>query len=115
MVLRGGQGKMGILGLEDFEEFLRSPGRMLLAQGENRADHRLRGATTAHLGDPVAYRRDRRKDQLLQENGYLVLRFLAGDVARDLDMVLDNLLRVFTNRRLANAPRQSGLIKLGPG
>jgi hypothetical protein len=26
--------------------------------------------------DPMAYRRDRRKDQLLQENGYLVLRFL---------------------------------------
>jgi hypothetical protein len=30
-----------------------------------------------HLSDPAAYRRDRRKDQLLQENGYLVLRFLA--------------------------------------
>ena len=30
-----------------------------------------------HLSDPVAYRRDRRKDQLLQENGYFVLRFLA--------------------------------------
>jgi very-short-patch-repair endonuclease len=28
-----------------------------------------------HLGDPVAYRRDRRKDQLMQENGYFVLRF----------------------------------------
>jgi very-short-patch-repair endonuclease len=34
-----------------------------------------------HLADPVAYRRDRRKDPLLQENGYLVLRFLAEDVA----------------------------------
>lgn len=41
-----------------------------------------------HLADPVAYRRDRRKDQLLQENGYLVLRFLAEDVGRDLDLVL---------------------------
>ena len=29
-----------------------------------------------HLADPVASRRDRRKDQLLQENGYLVLRYL---------------------------------------
>src|SRR5438093_3808049 len=29
-----------------------------------------------HLADPIAYRRDRRKDQLLQENGYFVLRFL---------------------------------------
>ena len=34
-----------------------------------------------HLADRVAYRRDRRKDQLLQESGYLVLRFLAGTSA----------------------------------
>ena len=33
-----------------------------------------------HLTDPIAYRRDRRKDQVLQENGYLVLRFLAEDL-----------------------------------
>ncbi|MCL5670310.1 MAG: endonuclease domain-containing protein, partial [Acidobacteria bacterium] len=32
------------------------------------------------LGGPDAYRRDRRKDALLQENGYLVLRFLAEDL-----------------------------------
>lgn len=43
------------------------------------------GRLTEHLADPVAYRRDRRKDQLLQENGYFVLRFLAEDVGRDLD------------------------------
>ena len=47
-----------------------------------------------HLADPVAYRRDRRKDQLLQENGYFVLRFLAEDVGKDLDAVLDAILRV---------------------
>ena len=46
-----------------------------------------------HLGDPVAYRRDRRKDQLLQQNGYLVLRFLAEDVGKELDLVLDGILR----------------------
>jgi superfamily II DNA or RNA helicase/very-short-patch-repair endonuclease len=51
-----------------------------------------------HLGDPVAYRRDRRKDQLLQENGYLVLRFLAEDVGKELDMVLDAILRSISNR-----------------
>ncbi|MCZ2149042.1 MAG: DEAD/DEAH box helicase family protein [Bryobacterales bacterium] len=51
-----------------------------------------------HLGDAVAYRRDRRKDQLLQENGYIVLRFLAEDVAKDLDAVLDAILRVLANR-----------------
>ncbi len=52
-----------------------------------------------HLADPVAYRRDRRKDQLLQENGYLVLRFLAEDVGRDLDLVLDAILRALSQRR----------------
>jgi superfamily II DNA or RNA helicase/very-short-patch-repair endonuclease len=35
-----------------------------------------------HLADAASYRRDRRKDLLLQENGYRVLRFLAEDVGR---------------------------------
>jgi len=35
-----------------------------------------------HLADRDAYRRDRRKDQVLQENGYFVLRFLAEDVGK---------------------------------
>jgi superfamily II DNA or RNA helicase/very-short-patch-repair endonuclease len=52
-----------------------------------------------HLADPVAYRRDRRKDQLLQENGYLVLRYLAEDLAKDLDAVLDGILRSLISRR----------------
>jgi superfamily II DNA or RNA helicase len=52
-----------------------------------------------HLGDPAAYRRDRRKDQLLQENGYIVLRFLAEDVAKDLDAVLDAILRSLAHSR----------------
>ncbi len=52
-----------------------------------------------HLGDPAAYRRDRRKDQLLQENGYIVLRFLAEDVGRDLDLVLDTILRAVAHLR----------------
>ncbi len=51
-----------------------------------------------HLADPIAYRRDRRKDQLLQENGYLVLRFLAEDVGKELEKVLDAILRSVTNR-----------------
>ena len=46
-----------------------------------------------HLGDAEAYRRDRRKDRLLQENEYTVLRFLAEDLARDLDTVLEAVLR----------------------
>lgn len=51
-----------------------------------------------HLADPVAYRRDRRKDQLLQESGYLVLRFLAEDVGKELDRLLDALLRALSHR-----------------
>ena len=57
-----------------------------------------------HLADPVAYRRDRRKDSLLQENGYLVLRFLADDVGRDLDLVLDAILRTLSNRPARLSP-----------
>lgn len=51
-----------------------------------------------HLADPVACRRDRHKDQLLQQNGYLVLRFLAEDVGKDLDFVLDGILRSLDHR-----------------
>ncbi len=46
-----------------------------------------------HLTDPNAYRRDRKKDALLQENGYTVLRFLAEDVGKYLDEVLDTIIR----------------------
>lgn len=56
-----------------------------------------------HLGDREAYRRDRRKDALLQENGYLVLRFLAEDVGKHLDDVLDTLLRAMANRTSASS------------
>lgn len=61
-----------------------------------------------HLGDPSAYRRDRRKDALLQENGYLVLRFLAEDVGKNLANVLDTLLRAVLNRtrQLAGVRRE---------
>jgi very-short-patch-repair endonuclease len=33
------------------------------------------------------------KDILLQENGYKILRFLAEDVMKQLDLVLDIILR----------------------
>jgi len=51
-----------------------------------------------HLAQPDAYRRDRRKDALLQENGYLVLRFLAQDVGEYLDQVLDTILRALSHQ-----------------
>ena len=50
-----------------------------------------------HL-DVGAYRRDRRKDALLQANGYLVLRFLAEDLGTRLDAVLDEIGRALAHR-----------------
>ena len=52
-----------------------------------------------HLESADAYRRDRRKDQLLQQNGYFVLRFLAEDVGKNLDMVLDTIQRTLFRRQ----------------
>jgi superfamily II DNA or RNA helicase/very-short-patch-repair endonuclease len=52
-----------------------------------------------HLSDAVAYRRDRHKDQLLQENGYWVLRFLTEDVGKELDSVVDAILRALVSRQ----------------
>ena len=57
-----------------------------------------------HLGDAVAYRRDRRKDLLLQTHGYLVLRFLAEDLGKELDHVLDTVLKVVIGRTLDHVP-----------
>ncbi len=51
-----------------------------------------------HLANAEAYRRDRRKDLFLQENGYFVLRFLAEDVGQHLDTVLDVILRTLSHR-----------------
>jgi very-short-patch-repair endonuclease len=45
-----------------------------------------------------AYRRDRRKDALLQQNGYFVLRFLAEDAGKHLDHVLDAILSAQVHR-----------------
>ncbi|MGC8540543.1 MAG: DEAD/DEAH box helicase family protein, partial [Phycisphaerae bacterium] len=57
-----------------------------------------------HLNDRDAYRRDRRKDQLLQENGYLVLRFLAEDIGKQLSQVLDTILRAMAARQAPSFP-----------
>jgi len=45
---------------------------------------------------------------LLQENGYFVLRFLAEDVGKDLDAVLDAILRMLARRR-QSTPRTEPL------
>ncbi|MBI3851476.1 MAG: DUF559 domain-containing protein [Verrucomicrobia bacterium] len=52
-----------------------------------------------HLSDAEAYRRDRRKDALLQQNGYFVLRFLAEDASKQLDHVLDTILAALVHRQ----------------
>jgi very-short-patch-repair endonuclease len=52
-----------------------------------------------HLADPEAYRRDRRKDALLQQNGYFVLRFLAEDLGKRLDYVLDTVFGILIHRQ----------------
>ncbi|MEO2026923.1 MAG: DEAD/DEAH box helicase family protein [Fuerstiella sp.] len=56
-----------------------------------------------HFANEDAYRRDRRKDVLLQEQGYFVLRFLVQDVGAKLDGVLDSILRA-----IAHLSRQPG-------
>lgn len=50
-----------------------------------------------HLDSAEAYRSDRNKDMLLQQHGYFVLRFLAEDVGKELDAVLDAILRAMTH------------------
>ncbi len=52
-----------------------------------------------HLSDPAAYRRDRRKDALLQEHGCYVLRFLADDLCKHLDSTLDSVIRAIIHLR----------------
>ena len=55
-----------------------------------------------HLGNADAYRRDRRKDVLLQENGYIILRFLTDDVSKHLDLVLDTIQRTLSHRNTSS-------------
>jgi len=52
-----------------------------------------------HLADTEAYRRDREKDSLLQRNGYFVLRFLAEDVGKQLDPILDTIHATLIHRQ----------------
>lgn len=66
-----------------------------------------------HLSAPAAYRRDRRKDALPQENGYLVLRFLAQDLSRELDATLNAILRAVANRNHAGSSSSRGTHRAG--
>lgn len=52
-----------------------------------------------HFNDFDAYRRDRRKDVLLQQHGYLVARFLADDVLERTATVLAEIEQLVASRR----------------
>jgi very-short-patch-repair endonuclease len=58
-----------------------------------------------HLESVEGYRRDRRKDMILQEHGYFVLRFLAEDLGKRLDTVLDAILRGLSHRLRVSSDR----------
>jgi very-short-patch-repair endonuclease len=62
-----------------------------------------------HLSNAEAYRRDRQKDRLLQQNGYLVLRFLAEDLGKNLNGVLDSILQVLAGRQRSASTSYSQL------
>ncbi|CAN5494782.1 DEAD/DEAH box helicase [soil metagenome] len=59
-----------------------------------------------HLADPAAYRRDRRKDALLQENGCHVLRFLAEDLSKHLGATLDSIHRAIAHLKGSRTARK---------
>jgi very-short-patch-repair endonuclease len=52
-----------------------------------------------HFRDGEAYRRDRRKDVLLQRHGYLVMRFLADDVVARADEIVAAIADIIALRR----------------
>lgn len=54
-----------------------------------------------HFQSRDNYRRDRLKDRLLQQQGFLVLRFLSEDVVRDLEGILDAVDQALTTRPLS--------------
>lgn len=54
-----------------------------------------------HFRDAEAFRRDRRKDALLQEHGWFVLRFLAEDAVRDLGKVVAQIESTLARRDAA--------------
>ena len=56
-----------------------------------------------HLTDAETYRRDRKKDALLQQHGYFVLRFLAEDLGKHLDHLLDTILVAVVSREKKSA------------
>jgi hypothetical protein len=61
-----------------------------------------------HHDDPEAYRRDRRKDVVLQRAGIFVLRFLEEDVWDRLDYLVDQVAEAITFRSKPDATARNG-------
>lgn len=55
-----------------------------------------------HFRDAAAYRRDRRKDVLMQQAGYLVVRVLAEDVIDSVEAVLSRIVALTLDYRPSN-------------
>ncbi len=53
-----------------------------------------------HFTDADAYRRDRRKDLLLQQRGFLIARFLASDVLERTTTVMGSIEQLVRSRKL---------------
>ena len=51
-----------------------------------------------HFADPACYRRDRRKDLVLQTHGFIVVRLLAEDVMRDVRSAVNAVCQVLAYR-----------------
>lgn len=60
-----------------------------------------------HFGDLDHYRRDRRKDRLLQKHGYVVLRFAAEEVVSAMSDLLQTI-REFVRWRRTTPPSSTG-------
>ena len=76
-----------------------------------------------HLQDEMAWRSDRQKDLLLQRHGYMVMRILTTDIAKNLDATLDSILATleFCDRKkssyrvLDENPGNTGCHQTGQG
>ena len=55
-----------------------------------------------HFQNVEAYRRDRRKDVLLQKQGYLIVRFLADDIVSQLEVILSTIKEALAHQQQAH-------------
>ena len=59
-----------------------------------------------HFCDEEAYRRDRRKDFLLQKHGYVILRCLATEVVSNLEEIFERILDAIRIRQESAVRRE---------